>query len=209
MPPARITASAPASDLTELVRAARARDDAAWTELYRRFDGLVRCVITSYRLQEADAADAASSTWLRAVERLRTLRDPERMGAWLRTIASRECLALLRRAGQEPPVDVGTAEVAATSPGPELVMLGHEARRALGDALDELGERGKRLIELMFMVPEVGYAEIARDTGMPVGSIGPTRGRALRRLRVGMERAGFDADATAASREHVLVAAVS
>ena len=68
-----------------------------------RYGGMVRGVVASFRLQEADAADAVQMTWLRAFERLDSVRNPDRLGGWLATIANRECLALLRRARWETP----------------------------------------------------------------------------------------------------------
>ncbi len=82
-------------------RRARARasegDMATWEELVRRYNRLVRSTVASFRLQGADAEDAVQNTWLRVVERMDTIRDPERLGGWLATTASRECLALIRR----------------------------------------------------------------------------------------------------------------
>jgi DNA-directed RNA polymerase specialized sigma24 family protein len=87
----------------ELVAEARRGEPTAWAEVVARYEGMVRGVVSCYRLQDADAADAMQMTWLRAFERLDRLRDPERLGGWLATIAGRECLALLRRARWRPP----------------------------------------------------------------------------------------------------------
>ena len=93
----------PVADLptAELVCAARRRDHGAWEELVGRYGGMVRGVASSYRLSESDVADVAQNTWLRAFERLDTLREADRVGGWLATIARRECLAVLRRSVRE------------------------------------------------------------------------------------------------------------
>ena len=79
--------------------------EGAWAEIVARYERLVLGVVGSFRLQEADAADAAASTWLRAMEGLPALRDPDRLGGWLRTIARRECLGVLRQTVFEEPSD--------------------------------------------------------------------------------------------------------
>src|SRR4051794_25415750 len=88
-------------NLDELVQAAVAGDQAAWNELVERFQGLVWATSRSYRLSRADAADVAQTTWLRLVENLNRIHDPERLGAWLATTARRECLRHIRLHGRE------------------------------------------------------------------------------------------------------------
>jgi RNA polymerase sigma factor (sigma-70 family) len=177
-----------------LVQAARGRDPQAWEELVARYGGLVRSVVATFRLQEADAADVMQSTWLRAVERLDTIRDPERLGGWLKTTATRECLALLRHSSRELPADTGIMDVAADAPEPEAIILHEEVHSAVSAAVARLRGRRRRLVHALFYLPELGYAEMSRATGIPVGSIGPTRGRVLQHLRCGLEKAGFGAD---------------
>jgi RNA polymerase sigma factor (sigma-70 family) len=193
-----LSADRPA-DLTPaaLVSDACRGDETAWAEIVTRYGRLVSRVVGSYHLQEADAADAESSTWLRAVESLSTLRDPARLGGWLRTIARRECLAVLRHAGLEEPSDVVAAAIVDIDPDPEETAIGEEVNRAIADAMDHLPWKGRRLILALFFLPEMPYAEMAAQTGMPVGSLGPTRMRALRTMRTGLEGAGFGPDALA------------
>lgn len=189
---------------TELVEAARRRDPRAWDELIFRYGGMVRGVTGRYRLQEADAADAVQSTWLRAVEQLHTLRDPERLGAWLSTTAGRECLALLRRSHRELPDDtVGAAQVA-DGPGPESAAVDAEAGRAVRTAVDGLTDRRRRLVDELFYKPEQDYADVSRAIDIPVGSIGPTRGRILSVLRKSLERAGFGTGGPVPTAAHQL-----
>ena len=189
------------ADLTpaELVAAARDGDERAWAEIVARYGRLVTVVVGSYRMQEADTADAEASTWLRAVESLSTLRDPARLGGWLRTIARRECLAVLRHRGLEEPSDTAATAVVDIGPSPEEAVIGGEVCRAIAEAMGHLPWKGRRLILALFFLPEMAYAEMAAHTGMPVGSVGPTRMRALRALRTGLEGAGFGPDALAAA----------
>jgi RNA polymerase sigma factor (sigma-70 family) len=190
----------PLADLptARLVAAARAGRPGAWAEIVARYERLVLGVVGSFRLQEADAADAAASTWLRAMEGLPALRDPDRLGGWLRTIARRECLGVLRQTVFEEPSDVAAAAMPAAEPGPEAVVVACEVGRVISDAMAHLSGRGQRLILALFYLPRASYTTVAADADMPIGSIGPTRKRALGALRVGLEEAGYGPDALAA-----------
>ena len=183
---------------TELVAAACEGGSDAWAEIVVRYERLVLGVVGSFRLQEADAADATASTWLRAMEGLPALRDPERLGGWLRTIARRECLGVLRQTVFEEPIDVAAAAVPAVEPGPEAVVVACEVGRVITDAMARLPGRGQRLIFALFYLPRASYTTVAADADMPIGSIGPTRKRALGALRAGLEQAGYGPDALAA-----------
>ena len=49
--------------------------------------------------------------------------------------------------------------------------------------LDELPTRARALLEMLVNQPDCSYDEVSAELGIPVGSIGPTRGRSLQRLR--------------------------
>ncbi len=187
--PVDVTAQSPrpqdqrsTTDLLDLLLRACDRDPKAWEEIMRRYSRLVRSTVASFRLQEADAEDAVQNTWLRVMERMDTIRDPERLGGWLATTASRECLALMRRGRRESPDDVASTQLVAAE-CPVVAVVAGEARRAVDTAVAELTERRQMLIQLLFYQPDCSYAEVARNTGIPTGAIGPTRARVLNQLR--------------------------
>src|SRR5215831_13070195 len=91
----RLTAI-PSPSLVELVDQASAGDSDAWDELVDRFSGMVWAVARGHGLSSADAADVSQTTWLRLVEHLDRIREPERVGAWLATTARHECLRHVR-----------------------------------------------------------------------------------------------------------------
>ena len=76
----------------------------------------------------ADTADVMQNTWLRAFERLETVREPDRLSGWLATTARRECLAVLRRTAREVPDGLFEAEVSPNATCPEAVVLSRETR---------------------------------------------------------------------------------
>ena len=91
--------------LEELVREAARGDQAAWATIVDRFQGLVWATARAHRLSGADAADAAQTTWLRVVENLDRIREPERLGAWIATTARHECLRLIRLSARVVPTE--------------------------------------------------------------------------------------------------------
>ncbi len=167
---------------TELMRIAVAGDSAAWAKVVRRFEPAVAAMVTSYRLQEADARDATQRTWLRMLENHHQIREPEALGGWLKTTARRECLRILaeqRRFEALPE----SAEYADAGTDVERSVVDADQARHLRGLLATLPARSFTLLSSLFQDDPPGYAQLSATTGIPVGSIGPTRARALRRLR--------------------------
>ncbi len=175
---------------SDLVDAARAGEVLAWTELVRRHEGLVRATARSFRLGEADTQDAVQSTWLRLLENVTRLRDAECLPGWLATTTSRECLRILRSLrGVYADDEVG--DVADPGPGPESESVGAATAEQLWRAVGQLPPRPRLLVRVLFAEAPVPYADVARTTGMPIGSLGPTRARALTQLRRLLEEQGL------------------
>lgn len=171
-------------DTGELVARVRGGDQSAWAALTERYTNLLWSVARGLGLNRPDAADVVQTTWLRLVERLDTLREPERLGSWLATTVRRESLATLRRGAR---VRVGLAEEAHEIPAstePLDEMLVREERDAtLWRAFRALAPRCQSLLRVLMADPPPSYAEVSSALGMPVGSIGPTRQRCLNLLR--------------------------
>jgi RNA polymerase sigma factor (sigma-70 family) len=166
------------------VAAAAAGEPLAWKQLIDRYAVLIRSVCRSHRLCDADAEDVAQLTWLRAVEHIGRLRDPDRFGAWLGTTARHECLAVLRGRKRVLPTDDEIQQpLFAAHADPGETELAAERREAVRRALVALPPRQQTLLRLLHSEAEPSYEAIGAALGMPVGSIGPTRGRALERLR--------------------------
>ena len=170
------------------MRAAGAGNQSAWDSLVDRYAGLVWSVARGHRLGDADAADVAQTVWLRLVESLPRLREPAAVGGWLATTARNESLRQLRRSGREvAEEDLGLeAAPADEAHSPEAVVEAHERRDLVRRALDVLPARCQTLLRALAYSPDNSYADIAVALDMPLGSIGPTRGRCLDRLRQGL-----------------------
>ena len=152
---------------------------------------MIRGVVASVRLQEADTADVIQLTWLRAFERIGSVHHPDRLGGWLASVANRECLGLLRRARWETPDEDVSHDRADGEPSPEDVVLAQEACTAVRAAVAALTRRRREFVHALFYRPDANYVTVAGELSMPVGSIGPTRGRVLQSLRCALEPAGY------------------
>jgi RNA polymerase sigma factor (sigma-70 family) len=181
----------PTTGLTELVRSAADGDQEAWDALVDRFAGLVWAVARGHRLSAADAADVSQTTWLRLVEHLARIRDPERVGAWLAATARHECLRVIRHAGRfvvDGDVDL---DAVGTEPEPSTMLLATERTAALWRAVEALPERCRTLIRVLMADPPPSYEDVAAAFDIPIGSIGPTRARCLEQLKRRPEIAGI------------------
>ncbi|HEY6793763.1 MAG TPA: sigma-70 family RNA polymerase sigma factor [Kineosporiaceae bacterium] len=174
----------------ELVRRALEGDQRAWEMIVQRHQSLLWWIARQFRLSTDDAADAVQLTWLRCLEHLHQLTDEGALGSWLVTICRRECFRLLtRRSGEvllAEPEDHERASSGALgggAPDPCEVVARRDERTRLREAIDALPPRPRSVLTAMLTQETEGYAEIARQLGVPIGSLGPTRNRALARLR--------------------------
>jgi RNA polymerase sigma factor (sigma-70 family) len=169
--------------LTDLVNRAGGGDQQAWRDLVNRYANLVWSVARSHRLDHADAADVCQTTWLRLAEHLGSLREPSRLPGWLATTARRESLRVIAGRRREAPGALPDEPDPDPSAGPETLVLTEDRDNRLWQAFGGLTERCQQLLRILSSAPELSYAEVGVVLGIPVGSIGPTRGRCLESLR--------------------------
>jgi RNA polymerase sigma factor (sigma-70 family) len=170
------------------VRLAQTGDTRAWRELMHEFGSMLRAVARGHRLSSADACDVEQTTWLRLAENLDRLESPARLGAWLATTARHECLRMLRASARELP-DEQPPEPRDRDPAPvDGKLLRADRDAALWSAFARLPARDQILLRMLVADSEISYKEIGTALEMPIGSIGPTRGRAIERLRRELER---------------------
>ncbi|HTW08622.1 MAG TPA: sigma-70 family RNA polymerase sigma factor [Acidimicrobiales bacterium] len=177
-----------------LVERARRDDMGAWSELVARFNGMIAAAARRYRLVPADVAEVQQATWLLLLVNLHRIEQPERVGGWLATTARRESLQVLRRACRYSP---RAAAVFADLPDhhlpePDARPIAEEREAVLRAAWARLQPRCQHLLSLLIADDErIGYRDISALLRMPVGSIGPTRGRCLEHLRRLVEQEGM------------------
>jgi RNA polymerase sigma factor (sigma-70 family) len=169
-------------DLARLVADAASRDEHAWGALVQEFDGLLRSVARNYRLGAADVVDVVQNTWLKAWCHLGQLRDPTAIGSWLVAMLRRDALRTLQVAVREVLTDA-PPESERHGDCPAQVLIDRECETHVRQAVDRLSGRQRQLISCLLASPPLTYEAVSERLEMPIGSIGPTRERALERLR--------------------------
>ncbi len=165
-----------------LVAKMRSDDPAAWAAVTDRYTNLLWFIARGMRLNQEDAADAIQTTWLRLVERIDTVRQPESIGSWLATTMRRECLAALRRRSRLV-VSETWDHVPDDADPLDDALLRREQDSALWRSFRSLKPRCQTLLRVLMADPPPSYTEVAAALDMRVGSVGPTRLRCLAALR--------------------------
>jgi RNA polymerase sigma factor (sigma-70 family) len=182
-----------------LVLACRRGHSDAWDALVNRYQRLIYTIPRRAGLDEDQAAEVFQRTFVRLVENLDRIRQPESIHAWLVTTARRETLQLIREecvevswSSRKENLDDGPTSEAIPDneplPGETLERL--EEQHLVRMAIATMDERSRDLLTLLYYHP-LSYAEIAALLHIPEGSLGPTRARCLEKLRRLLERKGF------------------
>ncbi len=173
-----------------LIEACLAGDEAAWRSLVHRYRRLIYSIPVAHRLPADQADEVFQRVCLKLVENLSRLRKVDSLASWLGTVTRRECLALLRRAARDlADPEEFLLELEDDSMSPEKLLETIEAEHAVRLALEELEEPCRSLLEALYVEqPRPSYEEIGRRLGRPVGSLGPTRSRCLKKLGKGLLR---------------------
>ena len=172
--------------IVSLVDAAASGDEPAWRELVDRHTPLLASVLRRFGLGGVETQGVAQAVWLRVVEHLGSLREPQALPSWLISIARREalrCVSDRQRSVPYDPLDPSWLPSAAEGAEPDAELLRAERHEALLAGLAELPTRQRELLILLAADPPLSHAQISERAGIPPGSIGPTRARALDRLR--------------------------
>jgi RNA polymerase sigma factor (sigma-70 family) len=182
----------------ELVRSCLGHDEGAWAEFLRRYGNLIYSTILKVDLPEHEKEEAFQNTVEAIYLHLPRLRDSTRLIAWIVGIARRQAINCIRgRTRAEALRDAQGVELEAAEAGDRVrvdedrILL--EQAQWAQEAMAALPESCRRLLRLMFYEdPPLGYEEIARRRGIPVGSLGPTRIRCLARMREFLRARGWE-----------------
>ncbi|HTT88496.1 MAG TPA: sigma-70 family RNA polymerase sigma factor [Acidimicrobiales bacterium] len=183
------------ASIPAVVEQAREGNPQAWGELVARFGVMIAATGRRYRLTPADVAELQQTTWLRLVENIHRVEQPDRVGGWLATTARRESLQLLRRASR---YHTGADQILANMPDnhlpdPDTRPIAEEREAVLRAAWERLKPRCQELLSRLVTDEPLGYKDLSSLMQMPVGSIGPTRARCLEHLRRLVEDEGVTA----------------
>jgi RNA polymerase sigma factor (sigma-70 family) len=141
--------------------------------------------VRAQRLDREAAEDVVQSTWLALVRSTSAIADPQAVLAWLIVTAKRESWRVAKRSDRVEPKDFEDDEVV-TAPRdlPEERVLRSDSDNRLWEHVAQLPQRCQALLRVIAFADRPDYAAVAKALGMPIGSIGPTRGRCLAKLRL-------------------------
>ncbi len=174
-------------DLVDLAATAlssyRNGDSSVMPELVERVTPVLWHIARGQSLSRNAAEDVVQQTWLRLIENAERISDPRGVLKWLMTTTRRESWRMAQRALRENVVpDLPEPAVAEVQSVADQV-LGAEEYAVLWRHVRGLSERCQYLLRVIAFADKPDYTAIAAALGMPVGSIGPTRGRCLATLR--------------------------
>ncbi|MGH3182485.1 MAG: RNA polymerase sigma factor [Streptosporangiaceae bacterium] len=173
-----------AARLVRLVSAARQGSEEALGQIVTELSPLLWQVARAAGLSSSDAEDVLQTAWMRLVAHLDDIQSETALTGWLIVTTRREAWRVRAAGRRQLPADQELlAELPDQGPGSEEQVILDDQRRALWGAVGRLSKRCQELLRIVAFAPRPDYAAVAAALGMPVGSIGPTRGRCLAKLR--------------------------
>jgi RNA polymerase sigma factor (sigma-70 family) len=169
-----------------LVRRAAAGDQAAWNEIVDRYAQLVWSICVRFGLSTEDIDDVSQSVWLLLIESIGNLREPAALPGWLAKTTRNECLRVLRVTHRHAHAGLPSEDQMPMDPDAVVIddeILRAERDAALRTAFAELPPRCRELLSMLMRDPPCRYEDISAKLGIPMGTIGPVRGRCLDRIR--------------------------
>lgn len=179
-------ASDPRSD-EELLRAVASGEQTAFHDLMRRHEDRIFALALRMCGERADALDATQESFIRAFRQSDRFREESAFGTWLYRIAVNCCNDLLRKRKRAPVPDddLPEPEVPSSAPFEDRVAI----RIDLKEALAALNPDYREAVA-MFDLGGIPYEEIARLTGVSVGTVKSRISRGRRRLAQLLEQPG-------------------
>jgi RNA polymerase sigma factor (sigma-70 family) len=163
-----------------------AGDEPTWRTTVRQFEGLVRSAARVVLRSDADIDEAVQRTWVLLLRNADRINDPRCLPGWLSTTARREALSILRAQQRAIPSEDVADRVAPDETDVAAALMDAELRRALDEAVEKLPPSQRLIVQALLREP-ASYDALSAELGIPRGSLGPLRGRAVRALRAQLE----------------------
>ena len=177
------------SNEIDLIRQTLAGDTSAFDRLVRDHRATVYVVVLSYIKNPADAEDLTQRIFIRAYERLATLRELDRFLPWLQQIAHNACKDWLRRPNNSEIAFevVNHADFVKTVPTPEEIALKREIEAIVREAIGALQETDRKLVEGRY-IEGASYDQLQAESGLSYSAITSRLKRAKRQMRRRIEK---------------------
>jgi len=171
-----------------LFRAYRTGNTAVMGDLVALLTPVLWHTARAQRLEREAAEDVVQSAWLALVRSSESINDPQALLQWLIMTVRREAWRVLKRDGRSEPAEFDDNDlVTPVHEMPEEQVLRGDGESRLWQHIARLPERCQELLRVIAFSDRPDYAAVADALGMPVGSIGPTRGRCLAKLRAQLD----------------------
>jgi RNA polymerase sigma factor (sigma-70 family) len=176
----------------ELISLCLKGDSQAWESLILRYRRLIFSIPVKFSFSPSDCSDVFQSVCLRLIEHLGELKDESKVSGWLITTTTRQCIHVRAQKRRETSTEDEFEEPTDPAENVETVRIQTQAEQNVREAVEQLQERCRKLLELLYFDPkDPSYESIAQTMQMPVASIGPTRARCLDKLRMVLRRRGI------------------
>jgi RNA polymerase sigma factor (sigma-70 family) len=166
-------------------------DRGALDQLVQDLSPLLWQVVRAQGADRQTAEDVVQVAWLTLLRKAETVRDPQAVVAWMLTTARREAWRAVRKTALPRHVDDPEPAMAIIpaplDDRPDVRVELTEQQRLLWDHLHRLSDRCRQLLRVVAVVDRPDYSEISDVLGIPKGSVGPTRGRCLAKLRQALQ----------------------
>ena len=166
----------------------RAGDEARMAELVKILTPILWHTARAARLDTATAEDVLQTAWLTLVRKADTITEPLAVLQWMVVTTKREAWRVARNQARTRPEDLEdtSAPLSEATESVEDAVLRGTSDHRLWQHIEGLPERCRALLRVIAFADRPDYAELAQALGMPQGSIGPTRGRCLAKLRLAL-----------------------
>lgn len=162
----------------------RAGDSADFDTLVRLLTPMLWHLARAYRVTEVTAEDAVQSTWAALVAHADSIADPQALVRWLSVTVQREAARLAKQEARAQPAEAPEIDLRLPfQAGPEVVALEAAERDVLWAHVSRLSPRCQQLLRVLAFADRPDYKRLSAELNVPVGSIGPTRGRCLNKLK--------------------------
>jgi RNA polymerase sigma factor (sigma-70 family) len=170
--------------VADLLDAARGGSDDALGQITAELSPLLWHVARAAGLSAGDAEDVVQTVWERLLSHLADIRVASALVSWLVVTTRHEAWRIRSRGRRQTPADQEwLTALPDRAAGTEEQVIIDEQHRALWLAVRQLSAQCQELLRIVAFVPRPDYQSVSVALGIPVGSIGPTRGRCLQKIR--------------------------
>ena len=177
------------SNEIDLIRETLAGDTSAFDRLVKTHRSTVYVVVISYIKNPADAEDLTQRIFIRAYERLATLRQLDRFLPWIQQIAHNICKDWLRQRNDSTTSfeAMNHADFVKAAPTPEEIALKREIETVVREAIGALQETDRKLVEGRY-IEGASYDELRVESGLSYAAIANRLKRAKQQMRRRIEK---------------------